>query len=112
MSAGLRASLVLGLLCVACHPCGPPAAPVERPEAPDAANNDICPAFCARLTALGCPGRTGSPGADEELGTFDDVSCTEVCRNIIASGLYKPRFSSCLTNAKSCDRADSCLMGD
>ena len=124
-SACRRAALAIGLLAAACQqgePCRPPVvapvvAPVEPPvEPPDAASpsssSDACKTFCTRAAVLKCPGRTGSPGPNEILGDSDDVPCQVVCRNVVASGVYKTSGVTCFNQAATCTRLDYCLMGD
>jgi len=109
------AVLALGLLGTACHlggPSGCPTAPPAPTPAPDAASADVCQTFCTREAVLNCPGKTGSPGPNEVLGDSDDVPCVAVCRNVVASGLYRARNVTCFNQAGTCARLDSCLMGD
>lgn len=127
-SACRRAAFAIGLLAVACHqgePCRPPVVapveplieppvepPVEPPDAASPSSPNACKTFCTRAAVLNCPGKTGSPGPNEILGDSDDVPCQVVCRNVVASGVYKTSGITCFNQAATCARLDTCLMGD
>jgi hypothetical protein len=86
--------------------------PLPGPARDDEAGTpEDCPAACARLEELQCPGWQGSPGQDSETGTPDDISCTEVCTELLESDITMTLFPVCTANAATCAEIDRCFEG-
>lgn len=101
--------LFIALLVMTCPSCGPytPTPPVD----PEAGTPEDCPAACANLEELQCPGWEGAPGPDGEYGTEDDTSCTEVCITLMESDPSMTLFPVCTARAASCEEVDTCFEG-
>lgn len=94
--------LLLGMLVVSACSIGP------NDDWEDGGSPDDCHAACDNLAKLGCPGAEGSPGPDEEYGTQDDVSCAEVCQNVMEEGGIS-MHPACVASADNCSEADECF---
>jgi hypothetical protein len=67
-----------------------------------------CAAACENMERLGCDEAKGSPGVDEKFGTEDDVSCSDVCNNVM-SGIYGiPMNLVCVSKVDSCEDVVNC----
>jgi len=77
----------------------------NRPGTDTAAD---CPQACQVLAWYSCPGWKGSPGADEQWNTGDDVGCEAVCRAVYAetSGTL---HAGCTARATSCAAVEACF---
>jgi hypothetical protein len=84
----LLLAALLGISCVVTPPPPPPPVPPGDPT---------CGTACARLQALSCPEGGNTPAG---------ASCLNVCWDTENNGLKLPL--ACLTNAASCDAAESC----
>ncbi|MCP4601173.1 MAG: hypothetical protein GY847_11730 [Proteobacteria bacterium] len=86
--------------------CSPlfPGPPVD----PDAGTAEDCDVACANLARLKCPGWEGSPGADERYGTEDDISCVEVCEELLEEPTMT-LYPRCTSKASSCEQFDKCF---
>lgn len=65
---------------------------------PPPSGSPSCETACARLEQLHCTAAKPTPTG---------ASCTEVCANIESSG-YVEYGVACVTNALTCDKADTC----
>jgi len=106
VAAGFMLSQIVIAL-AGCSPIKP--APTDPGDYSDPSG---CAEACANLEKLGCPGWRGSPGKDETLGTADDVSCEEVCRNVVESGATTTLHQRCTSKAKSCEAMDDCFAAE
>ena len=68
-----------------------------------------CEEACTNLRKLQCPGWDGSPGADDTMGTADDVPCTPTCEEIKAQDPEFGAYLGCQADASNCDAADACF---
>lgn len=66
-----------------------------------------CGAACGTLLWLGCPEGQGSPGADMQPGTPDDVACVQVCEQLLVGpvGLHP----KCVSLIQSCEQISKCV---
>lgn len=83
---------------------GIPITPV--PDEPDTVED--CDAACDNMERLGCESAEGSPGADEQFGTKDDVSCADVCRNVMSGSYGVPMSPVCVSKVDSCEAVSDC----
>jgi len=108
-----RISIVALLLLAACR-CNPvtpvPVTPdsIDDPYPPPNPYEDGCARLCANAARLECHGWQGSPGPDDEIGTVDDVSCPQTCRDIEGSDITT-LATDCGSQATSCAGIDACL---
>lgn len=88
-------ALLVGM--VACPPQAPTPAP--GPDAEDAASHKsgTCSLVCDHMKQLSCPGFEP---------TKEGHPCTEVCQNILDSGI--PWNLGCRMSAKTCAAIDAC----
>ncbi|MCP4674321.1 MAG: hypothetical protein GY854_02145 [Deltaproteobacteria bacterium] len=90
-------------LVLRCSPLVP-----EPPVDPDAGTAEDCDAACANLARLQCPGWEGSSGADEQYGTEDDISCVEVCEELLEEPTMT-LYPLCTSKATSCEQVEKCF---
>ena len=92
-------------LLTACGGC------VYQPPPDNPIDNDPsnCSAACDNLKRLGCPGWEGSPGKDEQFGTDDDVSCEDVCVDVVNTDPSVTLNQTCTADAESCDEVEACF---
>lgn len=81
--------------------------PLFQPRPTPVPTEDPCEAACSNLARMTCPGHRGSPGADGTLGTEDDISCAQACRDIMEADTTLAL--ECIAGAASCLAADECL---
>lgn len=90
--------------------CSRPIAPHERGAASCTGSvRECCARACGNLHRLGCPGRQGSPGADDVFGTADDVTCLATCE--YAAGQVDIGVDlelDCVAAAQSCEAVAAC----
>lgn len=67
-----------------------------------------CDAACENMERLGCEEGKGSPGPDEQYGTEDDVSCLEVCRNVMGGDDGIPIRPICVSKVDACENVGDC----
>ena len=77
--------------------------PIDTGEEPTA-----CEMACDNIRLIGCAGADGSPGPDEQFGTGDDVSCADVCEDIMSKGDFSIE-PECVSAARACEDVDSCF---
>ena len=99
----LGAPIILTLALCACGVLPPPN---PQPVVQDVGG---CDGSCATLRRLMCDGWRGSEGDDGHWGTHDDVSCAQVCADVVAAGIPMP--TDCIAAADSCEAADACMAG-
>lgn len=99
----MKAFLFALVLC-SCSPYKP------LPVHPQA--EDTCEAFCEALEMMLCDGASGSPGADEVLGTLDDPGCPRTCVEMSRTYSDYPMDRACLNGVTSCGVAENCLFGE
>lgn len=78
-------------------------------------NSDIpklCELACKNMEKMNCEGWQGSPGNDNIFGTVDDVSCSDVCIDIMNQEPSITLHPKCVAEANSCERADECFIND
>jgi len=82
------------------------------PVTPDPADDvvELCALACSNMQELNCDGWEGSAGEDDEYGTADDVSCSDVCIEIETSGTGISLHPGCVAVASSCEKADECFL--
>jgi len=71
---------------------------------------ELCALACSNMLKLDCPGWEGSAGEDDEYGTADDVSCSDVCIELETSGTGISLHPKCVAVASSCEKADECFL--
>lgn len=78
------------------------------PVPEDTDTPEYCEAACENMERLGCDEAKGSPGEDEQFGTEDDVSCSDVCKNVM-SGVYGiPMNPICVSKVEACGDVGNC----
>lgn len=83
------------------------------PVTPEPVTDDVvklCNLACSNMVKMRCAGWDGSSGIDEEFGTTDDLSCSEVCIEIENSGTGISLHPGCVAVADSCEAVDKCFV--
>jgi hypothetical protein len=106
MGEGAMKFFVAIFLFVSCGGANPiqPGPPVPELEA-----ERVCMSSCLNLAKLQCPGYEGSPGADEEFGTEDDVPCSKVCVDLAKDDPASIPYHNCMSGVGSCEAAEACF---
>jgi hypothetical protein len=106
----IMAAVVDFLLCLLIFGCVP--VPVPGPPVdPEGGTEDDCPAACANLQDLKCPGWRGSPGPDGVFDTEDDISCVDVCVYTMTVDETMTLFPLCTAQAETCEEVEECFEG-
>ena len=80
--------------------------PPDDPTDVDAGIVYTCETACARVITLRCDGWNGSAGPDNIYGSEDDLSCLDVCSELIKDfDLHLP----CISESLTCLEVNTCF---